>query len=194
MQIWNFRYANVDFFKTPHIQIWFLGKDPVFKFEFLVLFSHPCCYSLSWHITNYAMFHDFSFSICQLSLAGPMDYSIECLKDFTTLLNPKDLKAGFSIQDVIQMALREGFWTFSMFHFLTIWLKIGTRHFCHHAAISNQPDRWAVCHSCKFENPNRKVTQDSHFQKVGHNSHFRKVDKDSHFGISSLQMSLQETK
>ena len=55
------------------------------------------------------MFHDFSFSICQLSLAGPMDYSIECLKDFSTLLNPKDLKAGFSIQDVIQMALREGF-------------------------------------------------------------------------------------
>ena len=41
MQIWNFRYANMDFFKTPHIQIWFLGKDPVFKFEFLVLFSHP---------------------------------------------------------------------------------------------------------------------------------------------------------
>ena len=38
-----------------------------------------------------------------------MDYSIECLKDFTTLLNPTDLKAGFSIQDVIQMALREGF-------------------------------------------------------------------------------------
>ena len=42
MQIWNFRYANMDFFKTPHIQIWFLGKDPVFKYEFLVLFSHPC--------------------------------------------------------------------------------------------------------------------------------------------------------
>ena len=41
MQIWNFRYANMDFFKTPHIQIWFLGKDPVFKFEFLVLFSRP---------------------------------------------------------------------------------------------------------------------------------------------------------
>ena len=42
MQIWNFRYANMDFFKTPHIQIWFLGKDKVFKYEFLVLFSHPC--------------------------------------------------------------------------------------------------------------------------------------------------------
>ena len=42
MQIWNFRYANMDFYKTSHIQIWFLGKDPVFKYEFLVLFSHPC--------------------------------------------------------------------------------------------------------------------------------------------------------
>ena len=41
MQIWNFRYANMDFFKTPHIQIWFLGKDTVFKYEFMVLFSHP---------------------------------------------------------------------------------------------------------------------------------------------------------
>ena len=36
MQIWNFRYANMDFFKTPHIQIWFPGKDPVFKYDFLV--------------------------------------------------------------------------------------------------------------------------------------------------------------
>ena len=42
MQIWNFRYAIMDFFKTPHIQLWFLGKDPVFKYELLVLFSHPC--------------------------------------------------------------------------------------------------------------------------------------------------------
>ena len=42
MQILNFRYANVDFFKTPHIQIRFLGKDPVFKYEFLVLFIYPC--------------------------------------------------------------------------------------------------------------------------------------------------------
>ena len=42
MQIWNFRYANMDFYKTSHIQIWFLGKDPVFEYEFLVLFSHPC--------------------------------------------------------------------------------------------------------------------------------------------------------
>ena len=41
MQILNFRYANVDFFKTPHIQIRFLGKDPVFKYEFLVLFIYP---------------------------------------------------------------------------------------------------------------------------------------------------------
>ena len=32
----------MDFFKTPDIQIWFLGKDPVFKYKFLVLFSHPC--------------------------------------------------------------------------------------------------------------------------------------------------------
>ena len=42
MQISNFRYANMDFFKTPHIQIRFLGENPVFKYEFLVLFSHPC--------------------------------------------------------------------------------------------------------------------------------------------------------
>ena len=42
MQISNCRYANMDFFKTPHIQIRFLGKDPVFKYVFLVLFSHPC--------------------------------------------------------------------------------------------------------------------------------------------------------
>ena len=42
IQIWNFRYANMDFFKTPHIQIRFLGKDPVFKYEFLVLFIYPC--------------------------------------------------------------------------------------------------------------------------------------------------------
>ena len=42
MQISNFRYANMDFFKTTHIQIRFLGNNPVFKYEFLVLFSHPC--------------------------------------------------------------------------------------------------------------------------------------------------------
>ena len=42
MEILNFRYANMDFFKTPHIQIRFLWKDPVFKYEFLVLFIYPC--------------------------------------------------------------------------------------------------------------------------------------------------------
>ena len=42
MQISNFRYANMDFFKTPHIQIRFLGKKTVFKYELLVRFSHPC--------------------------------------------------------------------------------------------------------------------------------------------------------
>jgi len=48
MQISNFWYAEITFlvckyvfFKTPHIQIRFLGKDPVFKYDFLVLFSHP---------------------------------------------------------------------------------------------------------------------------------------------------------
>ena len=41
IQIWNFRYANMDFYKTSHIKIWFLGKDPVFEYEFLVLFSLP---------------------------------------------------------------------------------------------------------------------------------------------------------
>ena len=42
MQILNFWYANSDFFKTPHIQIRSLGKDPVFKYEFLVLFLYQC--------------------------------------------------------------------------------------------------------------------------------------------------------
>ena len=56
MQILNFRYANMDFFKTPHIQIRFLGKNPVFKYEFLVLFSHPCnlFLSLKSHLSNIA--------------------------------------------------------------------------------------------------------------------------------------------
>ena len=42
MQLSHIRYANMDFFKTPHIQIQLLGKDPVFKYEFLVLFIYPC--------------------------------------------------------------------------------------------------------------------------------------------------------
>ena len=42
MQLSHIRYANIDFFKTPHIQIQLLGKDPVFKYEFLVLFIYPC--------------------------------------------------------------------------------------------------------------------------------------------------------
>ena len=37
MQISNFRYANMDFFKTPHIQIIFLGKEPEFKYELEVV-------------------------------------------------------------------------------------------------------------------------------------------------------------
>ena len=41
MQISKFRYADMDFFKTPRIQIWFLGKDLVFKYEFLVPFIYP---------------------------------------------------------------------------------------------------------------------------------------------------------
>ena len=41
MQISKFRYANMDFFKTPRIQIWFLGKDLVFKYEFLVPSIYP---------------------------------------------------------------------------------------------------------------------------------------------------------
>ena len=36
MQIWTFS-------KTPHIQKQFLERDPVFKYEFLVLFIYPCC-------------------------------------------------------------------------------------------------------------------------------------------------------
>ena len=46
MQISHIRYANMDFFKTPHIQIQILGKDPVFKYEFLVLFIYPCLHGL----------------------------------------------------------------------------------------------------------------------------------------------------
>ena len=49
MQISNFRYANMDFFKTPHIQIRFLWKDPVFKYEFLWLFIYPWCIFLSFN-------------------------------------------------------------------------------------------------------------------------------------------------
>ena len=45
MQISNFRYAKTDFLEMAHIQIWFLGNNPVFKYEFLVLFSHPCAIS-----------------------------------------------------------------------------------------------------------------------------------------------------
>ena len=41
IQILNFRYANMDFFQTPHIQIRFLWKDPVFKYEYLVIFIYP---------------------------------------------------------------------------------------------------------------------------------------------------------
>ena len=44
MQLSHIRYANMDFFKTPHIQIQLLGKDPVFKYEFLVLFITPVFY------------------------------------------------------------------------------------------------------------------------------------------------------
>ena len=65
MQISNFRVCKYVVFKTPHIQIRFQGKDPIFKYEFLVLFSHPClvwfgqaepmcqavCFSVvPWHI------------------------------------------------------------------------------------------------------------------------------------------------
>ena len=46
MQILNSRYANRDFFKTPHIQIWFLGKDLVFKYESLSTFICPWMHCL----------------------------------------------------------------------------------------------------------------------------------------------------
>ena len=51
MQISNFRYANMDFFKTPHIQIRFLWKDPVFKYELLWLFIYPWFFS-KCHLRN----------------------------------------------------------------------------------------------------------------------------------------------
>ena len=41
MQILNFRYANMDFFKTPHIWIQFLGKDHICKYELLATFIYP---------------------------------------------------------------------------------------------------------------------------------------------------------
>ena len=46
MQILNSMYANRDFFKTPHIQIWFLGKDLVFKYESLSTFICPWMHCL----------------------------------------------------------------------------------------------------------------------------------------------------
>ena len=42
MQISHIRYTNMDFFKTPHIQIQLLGKDQAFKYELFVLFIYPC--------------------------------------------------------------------------------------------------------------------------------------------------------
>ena len=55
MQLSHIRYANMDFFKTPHIQIQLLGKDPVFKYEFLVLFIYPCSIAetMSEKLSNY---------------------------------------------------------------------------------------------------------------------------------------------
>ena len=53
MQISHIRYTNMDFFKTPHIQIQLLGKDPVFKYEFLVLFIYPCCAQVFPHRSTY---------------------------------------------------------------------------------------------------------------------------------------------
>ena len=44
MQISNFRYANMDFFKRLIFKYNFWEKDPVFKYEFPVLFSHPWRY------------------------------------------------------------------------------------------------------------------------------------------------------
>ena len=41
MQISNFSYANMDFFKKCHIRTRFLWKDPVLKYEFLWLFIYP---------------------------------------------------------------------------------------------------------------------------------------------------------
>ena len=44
MQISYFRYADMDFFKMPHIQIRYLGKDPVFEYDCFVLFIDPCAF------------------------------------------------------------------------------------------------------------------------------------------------------
>ena len=55
MQLSHIRYANMDFFKTPHIQIQLLGKDPVFKYEFLVLFIYPCLKEQPTLNTNYTL-------------------------------------------------------------------------------------------------------------------------------------------
>ena len=52
MQISKFRYANMDFFKTLRIQIWFLGKDLVFKYEFLVPFIYPCALVMVLEMQN----------------------------------------------------------------------------------------------------------------------------------------------
>ena len=81
MQIWNFRYANMDFYKTSHIQIWFLGKDPVFEYEFLVLFSLPpvritwkvLCTRLVWfcHHKMVMMLHFVRLEACLLDRCLP---------------------------------------------------------------------------------------------------------------------------
>ena len=53
MQISYFRYADMDFFKMPHIQIRYLGKDPVFKYDCFVLFIDPCKMQISKLLSNY---------------------------------------------------------------------------------------------------------------------------------------------
>ena len=64
IQILNFRYANMDFFQTPHIQIRFLWKDPVFKYEYLEIFIYP------WN-ANIA-----TYPLCkQLFLFASQDYA-----------------------------------------------------------------------------------------------------------------------
>ena len=56
MQLSHIRYANMDFFKTPHIQIQLLGKDPVFKYEFLELFIYPWSTNQSITVEKYTLY------------------------------------------------------------------------------------------------------------------------------------------
>ena len=68
----------MDFFKTPHILIRFLWKNPVFKYEFQWLFNHPCKTLLGHRARRYGTTCDKSLiqdSTARIHwLMGPIDW------------------------------------------------------------------------------------------------------------------------